>query len=108
MDLYQNSASNQGILIAHDMTLPCTCAKLAYLIGNYDNIETIKYYMNKNLVGEMTIDSQFGKCVKDGIIDYFFQEIKNDLDKDELEYFLGKRILPCIAQSSVKYNQTED
>jgi L-asparaginase len=46
---------NAGVISGYDGTVESAVAKLMYLQGNFTDPEKIRYYLDKNLRGEITI-----------------------------------------------------
>jgi L-asparaginase len=44
-----------GVVSGHDSTVESAVTKLMFLLGHYKDSDTVRYYMNQNLRGEITI-----------------------------------------------------
>ncbi len=58
MGRYETSLNlmNSGVISGFDITTEALVAKLMYLLGKYDNNETVKINLTKSICGEMTIN----------------------------------------------------
>lgn len=106
MDLYANSAASTGMFSGSDMTTPATFTKLAFLLANYSDTEEIIKLMKVNIAGEINERINVLHDAKEGIISYISNEL-DDLSDVEKEHLLDKRIVPCMAYSSVKYKRLD-
>ena len=61
MGRYQTSKylRDVGVLSGYDLTCEAAITKMMYLMGKYDDLDKIRYYMVRNIRGEMTSERAY-------------------------------------------------
>ena len=61
MGRYETSKllADHGVLSGYDLTYEAAVTKMMYLMGKYDDLEKVKYYLVRNIRGEMTAERAY-------------------------------------------------